>query len=1610
MVKFFRHCLNIAILLSAFIVDHAASDIKSHIPIGKQRAEELRQWGNRFRESYGPLLNPPVGNVKPKIRQMENEIKSLVEALAGERLRGEGRQLIITIYPDPTPNAFMSKVQWPLGRRREYGPPDIERSIIFNLYKLDRKRPVYELGVTLGLYNLLQTQSERAFVIAHELQHMFEDHVEEQRTFRGEVKRWWGLQRFESIADHLAVKLLVGKYDVMGALGAMEKLSRLHKNDERSGLSVENLLQTHHHEGVRISMLQAFIEYLRRTDPQVQPREWNLVSQVFKLVQNGRQKKNHEGEFDYFLPSLNKMMKQMILPHRPFNYSEAGEEYYKLKIESEDEQVLNVSAENVRAWFNYALDMIEKSNLKPQVKGDAILSLIRWMNDRFLLEVRDQPKIVYDQQLKVRLKKMLLEVAGAGWSSHSYFEWNKSYQKYNGDYDVIKGFVGNHDIQEVFAHLSHVNREWLTFVSQFVAHAAVDSNGKLILESSALGLVLTDRDNTGNRPASPFASEEDKLRAQVKPLHNILFKQAIQFMLSPIFYESFIEELRNRNQKAYEMLWALNAIWTREQERKSNPSANSEFRFSIKPVEDFFLSERQRVVHDLAMGRVNTTNVKILFTTGDLVDFYPWELRNESLFGKALANAAEHMLKNDFFEQVYALSGSLERALYEGISFSALNHKEKLNILKMLAAIRPFHYSYSGIAEKRHIVEAVSMALKGLQPRELMEYFLYEPPAINSSLEKGFSDPNFIATSAKYKVLSSELAALKKQKKAETVEYKAKKMELESLSDRLRKTSGELARRAENKLSSKLAFLSFLGMSREDSRRISEGISVDELQKIIETVRASRREFEQNIIRSHPMYQNLESMNEYLPVSADAGLFLLDIFNYQQGALPTFKQWVDLFSSIVDLNSTSLEMRPEFKSSFEKRFLELSKNERLEVVYEAIKNENVLKTLSLEQVIRIATEHVKFSVEGKGLTDAKVAEVIQKVEADLQMKEKFPDLFEAFRTELAEKIRVQPHQVFTLFPEDKNSINTKSTENFSLEVRGLSAFVGAARPYPVQEQIHLIEYLMGRSSTWPAFVDREAQFGDRYFPFADMLRNAQMKLSRESWLKRAFIVNSFLAGPSSIVEKLEARKILLDHTLKNVSPENKNLATELAEALLTSQGPMKSMALAYILAQKPSQQGASLSEGEIIRSLFEAFGAAGVKLGQYLAFTAEMKGYSEHLAKLQDSALPISYLEAVKLIHSRLGEAWVHSFAVKGLLGTGSVNVAVEYTDNSSGVMKTKVVSLLRSDIEISAKEDFRKLQAFVAELVKNDSKRNLQRFSHLPGLLKIIEKSVTLEFNKENAFLMQKQAFELYPKLKNGWQLQSIDADWFQSGALSMEKAPGRTARKARQENPEAYKQAMRVLLGAELSLLFGASELGKSKAIHFFANPDLHDGQVLIDVENKIVAILDFGQAVPITEIEREMGVSILRLVSGKENLAAMRELVVALGKQIDPAWSSQQVSDEELNRIINRADLMDRFVYLLGTLNQSGLSIPLSSIHWVLGVNRAIQLGRNIGFPAEQEIFGLILANKLGFRQKTFNKLRSMGERLLDAKFSLESLLNKVPEKIKRMSCSNILTSLK
>jgi len=239
--------------------------------------EALTVWKNRHKDSLGELLTPPIGEIAPEVKRVQNEITDMIEKLAGPELKAKGIKVHVNLFSGDTLNAFAARNsdEWDVasGTRISEERARSNAAIASLRPVLDAEGsggPIYELGVTAGALRKLETVDELAFLLGHELAHLLEGHTEKVN------RNWLSSQSHEAVADHEAFRMMVkAGYDPAQGL---RLLNRLHEGHEPPDLG--SLLQglsagtsSHHHEGVRVAMGQMKLEHLRRTDMNAQPTE-----------------------------------------------------------------------------------------------------------------------------------------------------------------------------------------------------------------------------------------------------------------------------------------------------------------------------------------------------------------------------------------------------------------------------------------------------------------------------------------------------------------------------------------------------------------------------------------------------------------------------------------------------------------------------------------------------------------------------------------------------------------------------------------------------------------------------------------------------------------------------------------------------------------------------------------------------------------------------------------------------------------------------------------------------------------------------------------------------------------------------------------------------------------------------------------------------------------------------------------------------------------------------------------------------------------------------------------------------------------------------------------
>ncbi len=289
---------------------------------------------------------------------------------------------------------------------------------------------------------------------------------------------------------------------------------------------------------------------------------------------------------------------------------------------------------------------------------------------------------------------------------------------------------------------------------------------------------------------------------------------------------------------------------------------------------------------------------------------------------------------------------------------------------------------------------------------------------------------------------------------------------------------------------------------------------------------------------------------------------------------------------------------------------------------------------------------------------------------------------------------------------------------------------------------------------------------------------------------------------------------------------------------------------------------------------------------------------------------------------------------------------------------------MARENVDTASEYDFQRFDRFLSELVKTPEDK--EKYGYLCGLSHVIHDSVALEFDKKAAYDIQKQVQPLYHREVNGWTIKTVDALAVNHNTVFMEEAMGETARRVRSKDPDTYREALSALCQVEMDVLLGIDEKGKARPVPLHANPDFHDGQVLIDAKNKTVTLLDFGQAVSISNKERDYALDLLGIIGKAGSTEKAAEIVNDHIREL----GAQPVTAEEMASVMNYPESMDIFVRLIGLLKDRGADVPLPTVHWILAANRQKALGQNIDIPVEKMLRNVVVTRRFGGSLRLYN----------------------------------------
>lgn len=1502
---------------------------------------ELERWNGRLRDDLGVLTTPPLGEVAPAMAQARNHLNELVGRLAGPEIEKKGIDLRVELFSGDVPQAAIedskkmeenwSSVQgprrWPI---RDW----------LEIPENHDHKAIYRLVVDAGMLRTLQSEDELAFVLAQQLERALDfdkQDPENEENVSPSTRSFVDSRDMQVAADQAAIKRMADAgFNPRAAFHALNRLYSTNpikypENDLERGLTAAG--HNHEAEGIRVGAVETEVEnYVRRGETSVD-RPMTPMPAVLK-IEARPQYSQPVDNLEKFNANYRSLAERLATDNTPNwmlpGWDGAPPDYEAITVENGDrqdkEEALLAAAEH--------LDGLSGKTAHQKVNGML----------RLLLSLRRSalPEEGFSQEANAKLHGFMAKY-GPDWNADAFIDTLKNptigEEEETLHYSFLDGVLFKHNFQDMAVGT-------LPGLARAATRGYLNKTGNEVNPYNLTGLI--DMNYEADRETWPLAKEMNEASLEA---------------LSGFDYTSMAQET------AYSGLPRVTEYATRLFGLEKPDAA---FKARIRQVGNNLAElaadareQRARVRLQLPLQEPRKLN-NFLIGLGESESWkeftpdFDQNLRRQLI---DIANVSSHQpnfADNDRESRGYP--EGIERRFVEGMLSSGQTGEGITHLTRHMlpgrrvrsSGDRPSWLGEAARTLASSGIEAVADSLKTpdrsqnaagmrdaliyayqLQPEELPNT---ETPALKV-LNERVKTGEFIPKREDYQY---------------QVDYEKARSRYYDGQRRLREVVMPLSTIESRDVLSRMALL---GHNAKVSQALVQDMPVATFQKSLEGAEGA--------LERYQVTTSLYNAEEEEHVGTDAGAFLMDGLVAVQGKIESLDSWYDFFNRSYEISEGSLQSRDDTKRKLgDNLFARLDRLETKDLG-EWLAKEKVLDLLSAEHSSELLLKLLGPDC-APGAEPVALGDSVYALEQRYELTEKYPLAYVEFRDKVADQAKLQPHNVDTVFPKVVRGV-TDTTDVYRRNARALSGLVAAAREKSPAEQLATIEYLMGRRDQMPAYLETASE-GQDYAPLQEALQSTRHDLLEADGNTRVLVANSFLAGPSGLLRTEEGKESVIAHFLKDLSPENKEMADKIARGVLYSHGDADTLAVAYIMGQKPKEpkegepdnQG-KLDEAAILTRLFDAYGVPGIKMKQYLAFTSEFADFKEAFESAQDASMPLNYYQVLKLVQNRFGDEWPQDLKIDRVLGSGSVNVAIRYTNEATG--KREVVSLGRQDIEESTRYDFNRFDKLIGYMTETPEDK--EKYGYILGLLGIIRESVALEFQKDQAMAVQKQANETYRHDKNGWQVRSIDAFKVEHLGLFMEEAKGKTARKIYNENKELYQEAMDAMASAEFGVLRGVDASGNWKPKPLFANPDFHDGQVLIDKDSKSVTILDFGQAVPLSNEDREGGLDLLTVI-GKADwgwLAARRmNNRYFEGKKV--------ITSEMLEPILERKDRMDCFIHLLSLLSRNGADVPISSVHWILGINRQIALAEKIGDPIDEAVKKMVANHKAGLPLATFN----------------------------------------
>lgn len=503
-------------------------------------------------------------------------------------------------------------------------------------------------------------------------------------------------------------------------------------------------------------------------------------------------------------------------------------------------------------------------------------------------------------------------------------------------------------------------------------------------------------------------------------------------------------------------------------------------------------------------------------------------------------------------------------------------------------------------------------------------------------------------------------------------------------------------------------------------------------------------------------------------------------------------------------------------------------------------------------------------------------------------------------------------------------------------IRLTSEVAGQIRSLSQKDFFMALDYLLGHSDTKPNFTSKKTK-ADAEIHKA---RLAVMTEIRTALIGadvgiRVLAANILLTGPDGIVFSQNGLATLTEQLLSNLPVDSmRETCRAILDALIEMEGLNRSLPFALVKAQPPSIVRGKNPEIAFIKGFIEATGVPGGKLAQYLSFTKAFNKYGESLSDFQDQPFPMGYIQMLQEVRASVGQEWLNKNRILGIAGFGTVNVAVYYASNENP-SNVRVLKFLRQNIVSKTELDFSRITRLL-EILRARFPNN-REYQAISGLMPLIRRSLLKEFSQSHVLEINRLASSIYSSTRRGIQVRAIPVDGAVSkSAIEMEKANGVTAKTLHDKDFAAYSTYMAAFLELERDVLLGALDDSNGRGI---VNPDIHNGQLIIDANKNKISLIDMSQSSAISKTERFQAVALLRVISKLYGIEPSQKLL--------RDYFSVEIPSDELKQIFNSSSRMDIFIHLIAAIELKGVSVPTATADWILAFDRWLSLGKGIGW---------------------------------------------------------------